>query len=213
MNIDPVGCDVKHAMENTHRISNIVHEYFGENAVINIPKSANFSKAFLWVWESANNGMGDYLFQLEEDWRLDIPIDFNRMMQIMEEDLSIAHLRLSYKLSTDTCKNWKHFLDWNGKFFEVKESERGMVGFCGHPSINRKNFTRDAVSNIDVRYNPEKQMKHNFEWFRKWMGCKFGCFHPQNSPPAIHDTGRKWMIEHGWAKSGNKAWFTEWEKV
>jgi len=214
MSVDPVGCDTNEMDEKKDRILDIVRECFGEYHRVRFPSRAHFPTAFLWVWNSANKREGEYLFHLEEDWRLDIPIDFNNMVNIMEEDKSVIHLRLSKAPSTElTCKNWSQFLDWNGKYFEVKKEERGHIGFAGHPSLNRKNFTIDAVDNVGVSINPEKQMKWRWPWFKKWMGCRFGSFHPQNTPPAIVDIGRHWMVEHGWAKKGNKAWFTEWEQI
>jgi hypothetical protein len=44
----------------------------------------------------------------------------------------------------------------------------------------------------------------------KW---RYGVFAEQNQPPVIRDIGRKWMIENGYRKAGNKAFFTQWEEI
>jgi len=205
INIDPVGSE-----NNRYKdVIRVCSKYFKEIKATR-PSRAFFPKAFLTVWNLAR---APYLFHLEEDWLLKRKLDFNEMIEIMEDNITLAHLRLSkFRSTSEHLKNWKHFFLWNGKFFECPQADKGAAGWCGHPSLNRTAFAKGAIARIDPVHNPEKQIKG------RWMGdylnqWRFGIYHPQEAPPCLEDIGRKWMEENGWRKSGNPQHFTCWEKI
>ena len=205
LNVDPVG-DFNYNQEDVLKTAK---EFF-PNVVWNFTDEASFPGAFNWVW---NHTSSDLVFNLEEDWELMYPLSMKKMVSLME-DKKLIHLRLSMFLSTQlTIKSWNRFLDWNGNFFEVPDNVAGTIGWCGHPSINQGWFVRQAIPFIDKIRNPEKQIKwRNKPLWALTEGCRFGAFQPRNSPPAIRDIGRKWMMEHGWRKKGsNKEIFQTWE--
>lgn len=206
INVDPVGDDVR-----SEEIVALCREYFA-NITYRCPDSPSFSKAFKWVWSMAN---ADFVFNLEEDWALLRPICLSRMIEIMHDAPDLAVLRLPWKRTDiDSAKNWKYFFPWNGDFFECPEEHKREVGFCGHPSLVSGEFVRECVRHLDENKNPEKQFHHgSHEMMREIDLWRYGVFSAQNSAPAILDTGRKWMIENNYRKSGSKAFFTAWEKI
>lgn len=174
----------------------------------------DFARAFFWCHD---NTTSDYVFNLEEDWEMKYPIDFFEMFRMMERDTTIAHLRLSAFVSEEgTCKNWNKFTYWNGYFFEVTPAERGIIGWCGHPSLNKRSFLSDVLRYCDRTKNPEKQIKakrHPHPINMLISSHRFGVFTPQRHPKVVEDIGRSWMVNHGYEKEGNKAFFTQWRKV
>ncbi len=203
INIDPVGEDV-----SAKQIVSIVQRYFS-NTVIRTPSIPSFSQAWTWCWHQAEN---KYVFHLEEDWKLLRPLDFNKMIQIMESNDNLAHLRLSTWRSEEQLKQWKWFLDYKGGYYKVPDDVRGTIGFCGHPSFNRLDFIQQCMANTNMDANIEKQIKWRNKPLWKAIGdYDYGVFQEPNSPAAIKDIGREWMVKHGFKKKGNREWFTEWE--
>jgi len=210
INIDCIGAeDIE---DNIREISEVVHDIGFGSVHPRFCIEPHFGKAFVWCMENVES---EFFFHLEEDWRMLMDLDFSKLVDLFYEDPALAHLRLSmFRSEEKTCKNWNKFLEWNGKYFQVKGDERGVIGWAGHPSLNRTSFMKAVLPAIDPHINPEKQIKHNIHprITRTIEQFKFGSFHPQNSPPAVEDIGRQWMVENGFAKAGNKAWFTNWTK-
>ena len=207
INIDPVGKD------NLCDITDIIHSAFKERIIINTPETASFPKAFKWCWA---NTTADYVLNLEDDWELLQPVDLLHMIHIMEFDPSLASLRLPWKSQDEeSMKNWKYFFPWNGFYYKCPEELIRSVGFCGHPSLLRGEFVRNCAPLLSDNYNPEKQF-HNrvntplMQEIDKW---DFGVLRTEDRQPAIADIGRKWMVENGFNKKGNKSLFQEWEKT
>ncbi len=207
INVDPVGDDTDRYFD----VLNVCLKYFTD-VKINRSERGHFPSAIKWVWENATAPL---IFNLEEDWELLYPVDWNAMLGTMSFPPHLAHLRLSIFRSTQlTCKNWRYFYNWNGFYFACRGKDKGAIGWCGHPSLNRKEFIDEALPLIDFKSNPEKQikgrgkMKHVID---KW---DFGSYIQPNSPANIRDIGRQWMVDNGYKKKGkNKEWFTEWEKT
>ena len=206
INVDPVGSDEDQCGE----IKKVVSKYF-KSFKINRTNKPSFPKAFRTVWSLCNAPL---VFNLEEDWVLNYKLDFPKILEIMENNVSLAHLRLSAFRSTEGhIKCWNHFFPWNGEFFECKREDIGSVGWCGHPSLNRISFVKGALGRIDPNFNPEKQIKGRFmgDFLIKW---RFGIYSHQNHPALIKDIGRPWMAKNKWRKAGgNDQHFTMWEKV
>ena len=208
INIDPVGAN----KDKSGDIIEICSNYFRE-VKINRPKIAHFPSAVRWVWTNSDS---PFIFHLEEDWELLYKMDFENMLWCFIQNPKLAHLRFSIFRSTQlTCKNWKYFFTWNGRYFQCPDKDKGTVGWCGHPSLNRGGFIRDCASQMDFNLNPEKQIKWHFPLIKPLIDQHdFGCFIPQNSPANIRDIGREWMIKNNFRKKGkNKEWFTEWEST
>jgi hypothetical protein len=207
INIDPVGS----SKDKSGDIIEICSNYFRE-VQINRPEKAHFPSAIQWTWTQTK---APFVFNLEEDWELLYFMNWNNMLQCFIQNPKLVHLRFSkFKSTLLTCKNWSFFFNWNGGYFQCPDKDKGTVGWCGHPSLNRGNFIRECLPHINFDKNPEKQIKsHNTKIKALIDKSDFGCYIPQNSPPNIRDIGREWMLINGFRKKGkNKEWFTEWEK-
>lgn len=205
INIDPVGSG------NVDNTFDVCARYF-PNAVCRTPKEPNFSDAFKWVWKSRMGA--DYVLHLEDDWELLREVDVGHMVSILERYPNLALLRLpQFKADGDKMKNWNKFFPWNGTYFECPEELKMSVGFCGHPSLIKREFIDNTVDYIDTTTNPEKQFhrgpKEIMEEVAKWS---YGVYGTPKSSNMIRDIGRKWMVENKWKKKGSKAFFMEWER-
>lgn len=213
INVDPVGSE-----ENLYpQIHNLCLRFF-KKVKINRSNVGSFPKAFNTVWSLST---APIVFHLEEDWELQSKVNLREMLSIMRRFPDLAHLRLSAMHSyPDHIKCWqRHFFMWNGFFYECKRDEIGMVGWCGHPSLNRLEFVKEALPRMNPHLNPEKQLKGRVmgDLLERW---RFGIYHHppeeghKNRPPLIKDIGRAWISESGWRKAGGNAQhFTHWEKI
>jgi hypothetical protein len=172
----------------------------------------NFSEAFAFCWNSVE---ADWVFHLEDDWELLERVEIREMIEILKEEKDLALLRLpQFRSTEDKMKNWDKFFPWNGKYFECPDDLRQAVGFCGHPSLIKGEFVKKCAPLLDPTMNPEKQFHgDNPKLVEEVMKWRYGVFGKPNSPAYIRDLGRQWMVDNGLRKKGNKAWFTEWEKI
>lgn len=188
------------------------------NIVANCSLDPSFPKAFKWVWEQAitqPNWEPDFIFHLEDDWELVRKVDLYDMITLMRErDPKLLILRLSqFPTGIRTSKHWNKLLNWNDEYFQVPDNLRGLLGFCGHPSLIKPFFVRQAIKVLDGEHNPEKHIKgHNPIMKPLYDNYKFGVYSPQQVGPTIKDLGRAWMIKNGYRKQGQKANFHRWEK-
>jgi len=206
INVDPVGHDIP-SMQIVGLVSSFFRHYH-----INMPSIASFPKAFVWCWRNTH---AKYILHLEDDWELLQPVNIRHMITIMDKYPQLAVLRLPWKPSGSMLqKNWKCFYPWNGDYFECPQNMRREVGFCGHPSLIRGAWARIAVECLNDAHNPEKQFHHGSPSMMSLIDAyQYGTYGQPNAPSYVRDIGRPWMIEHGFAKKGIKAIFTEWEKV
>jgi len=215
INIDITGCDLDNpgiVMDKLEAIRDVIHNYPFYEMYPRMCSKPNFPDAWCWCMDQVKS---KYFFHLEEDWELLFPIDFEAMWDLFEEYGNLAHLRLStFQSVNSSCKNWNKFLYWNGDFFEAINEDKFTIGWAGHPSLNRSSFLKECLLHINRELNPEKQIKGKIHpKITEAIGKhRFGSFHPQNSPKSIVDIGREWMVNNGWVKAGNKAWFTNWER-
>lgn len=207
INVDPVG----HQNVDAKSMLNIVSSFFPHYKIF-FPLEASFPKAFVWCWK---NTTAPWIFHLEEDWELLQNVDIEEMIRTMNKFPQLALLRLPYNRSeAKTQKNWSHFYQWNGHFYECPTERKLELGFCGHPSLIRSNFVRRTWPHIDDRHNPEKQFHHGHaNILLTVLDHEFGNWGKPGDGPYIRDIGRQWMVENGFAKKGNKSHFTEWEKT
>jgi len=204
LNVDPVG-----NAENSEIVFETALRYFPEVTWRNSPVS-NFAKAFRWVWE---NTTSDLVFHLEDDWELIREVDFEELVGILNRHDDLASIRLpAFYSGAESMKNWNKFFPWNGEFYECPKDLVRAVGFCGHPSLIRGEFVRNTAKFLNVNSNPEKQFHYvNGDIVREVLKWRFGVFGKPLKPPYIRDIGRRWMVQNGFRKSGNKAFFMVWE--
>ncbi len=207
LNIDRVGCDPGEMAEKYSEVLNAVDSFPFKTISISSPDTPSFSRAFYWLLGKIDHRL---TFNLEEDWDLLRPIDFQEMVKAFDDE-KLVHLRLSAFASEDqVLKQWNKFIPFNGKYYTVTSNLKGTIGWCGHPSLNRSGFLKDFMRYIDPSRNPEKQIKGDHPIIQ---AAKFGVWQAPSSPASIQDTGRAWMKQNGYRKKGNKAFFTQWEKV
>jgi hypothetical protein len=213
INVDFVGVEESCHSRTFDKVLRVIDKFPFCEIVFRPGVEPHFGKAFCWCMEQIAH---PFVFHLEEDWEMQFELDFREMYELFGKYPNLAHLRLSSFISTlQTCKNWNKFLVWNGDFFEVEFSDRGVIGWCGHPSLNRSSFIKDVMAYVKPESNPEKQIKgrrYRHPLNNIFASNRFGSYHPQNSPKAVIDIGRQWMVEKGYVKQGNKAFFTQWER-
>jgi len=210
LNIDPAG----HGSATS--VMEIARAYFPVSAV-RCPAAPSFPKAFMWAWlTAAQHKTARYVFHLEDDWELMGPVSLEDMIRTIEQTSDLGVLRLpAFFAGKVSMKNWNIHFPWNGQFYECPEDLRIAAGFCGHPSLIRMEFVRNAAPLLEGSRNPEKQFHRGgpsllLKEVAKW---RYGVWGAPGRPPIIRDIGRQWMIKNSMAKSGSKAFFTNWEKV
>jgi hypothetical protein len=206
VNVDPVGW-----CKNQDDIVHVVKEFFPGNNIVCFPKDPNFSEAFRRVWDRVE---AEWVFHLEDDWKLERKVDLVEMVNIMDRNKNLASLRLPQFNSDDKhMKNWNLFFPWNGEYFECPEENKVGGGFCGHPSLIRGSFVKVCRELLDPTKNPEKQFHHgNPALNQEHIKWDYGVYGFPGESNYITDIGRKWMVKNGYHKKGNKAWFMQWEK-
>lgn len=228
VNVDPVGDDVEVETMSSEIARRVIVNYAYPDLRVQFSKLPGLGRAFKWCWE---NTEADWVFHLEDDWEL----ISNRprimdMWQCMVQYPNLAALRLSMftagrfphsmdswgKLVDEPMKNWNRWIPYNRAqgFYEIKAEERHRIGVCGHPTLFRGDFVRAVTPLLDPDRNPEKQFQgSNPAVTAEMMNWRFGVWAQPGDPPAIRDIGRDWIANSGWQKKGEKAFFTEWEKV
>ena len=208
VNIDPIG------PSDPHTTAKVLSRYFPTHKITtHIPNTPSFPKAFIWCWQQTLSTPSACVFHLEDDWELTRPVDLQNLFLLLYLYPDLSILRLSaFRSGTHVMKCWNKLIQWNGTFFETPPDLRGLLGFCGHPSLIRKEFIRTVLPHLDSEKNPEKQIKGSHPVFGHYiLSHRFGVYHGQDEPAAIRDIGRQWMIQNQYRKSGSKAWFTQWE--
>lgn len=210
VNIDQVGPGT------VNSVTDVCEKYFPRRKLtIRTSAKPSFPKAFIWTWSQTLSTNSACVFHLEDDWELLREVNLQRLFLILYLYPDLASLRLSaFSSGTHIMKCWDKFISWNGTFFEIPPNLRGLLGFCGHPSLIRKEFIQYVLPHLDDTKNPEKQIKGGHSVIGAYInGHRFGVYQEQDSPAMVRDIGRQWMIKAGYRKSGSKAWFTQWESV
>lgn len=86
INIDPIGENIK-----PKEVLKVAEKYF-DNIIYNIPDKPCFTKAVIWCWSQIKY---EYLFNLEDDWELLIPINIDSMITILDNHPDMSGLRLN----------------------------------------------------------------------------------------------------------------------
>jgi hypothetical protein len=206
LNVDPIGLDI-----DSVDVVAAAADYF-DDIVYNMPEEADFNTAFRWVLSKADS---DLVFHLQDDWCAPRPIDFPRMVRVLEKESTLALLRLSMFPSGARCMlNWGACVfPWNGRYFECPSESRTKqrFGFCGHPSLIKKEFLKKTIPLMDHRHNPENQFHSFYRVVQEVMKWRYGVFIDPNSPPNVIDIGRDWMRRNNWQKNCDKS-HTVWHR-
>lgn len=207
MNIDPVGG----GLSLVDQVDKVCRGYFKSSFVI-VSNKAHFGRAFKKIWTMAGLE-APFVFHLEDDWELIRKVSLSDMLALMTEERRINILRLPQNDAplTGNYKDWNVSYPYNGQFYEVPANLRCTIGFCGHPSLIRSSFVRQALDYLDPEMNPEKQLKGIDHKRRVWLrSLRLGVMTKPGESKAIIDTGREWRRERQIEKKGNAAFFTEW---
>lgn len=186
INIDPIGEDTKpkYILYTAQKyFDNIVHRYSTES---------NFTKAMIWSWSQVQS---DYVFNLQDDWRLLRPINIDDMIEILNTNPKLASLRLN---KNETPIN------------------NGDTDFtiCPRISLNpilfKSEFIKGVVPLMSSSENPEKQLRPSLKsergrFIREW---EHGIYIKESRDRIVDDIGRKWMNKTIYKK---EAGFTKWE--
>jgi hypothetical protein len=189
--------------------------YEFKTAVIkkNYSEMHSLANAFYWLWGYADTHRLDYqyVFYLEDDWELVQKVNPFRMIEIMENNPSLATLRLNFKPADETyAKQWRHLFPWNGEYFECPVKDKNYIGWCGHPNLVNVGFIRDTLPIISGMNCPERQMKGVYgetlmrQIIQKW---NYGVFGAPMKGPYVRDIGRKWRAQHNLVKLKTTSWF------
>lgn len=205
VNVDPVGTD-----EGPGAVALVLRQFWTEGSVLRIPNMAHFGRAFHWTWSQVR---APYVLHLEDDWELLRAFSIDRVTEILDGSPSLALLRLPWQRTYEACyKSWNCPFPWNGSYFVCPSEMRGLHGFCGHPSIIKREFVRVFYPVLDPERNPEKQIKSSDQARADLIErFSYGVFGEPNSPPLIRDIGRAWRNQNHIVKAGHDPLFTRWE--
>jgi len=189
INIDPIGEQSKRK-----NVLKVAGSYF-DDIVYNLPDMPGFTKAVQWCWSRTTSR---YVFHLEDDWKLLIPINIKSMIEILDKYENLVSLRLN-KEKTGKSKHSNKF------------------GFIYYPkiSLNPTIFNGDFIRNIyplmNLQKNPEKQLRANETTERGRYISKFqhGVYTKESVNQVVKDIGRTWMQSSSYTK---KTGFMNWEK-
>ena len=187
LNVDPIGEET--LRKNVYKVA---RKYFN-SIILNYPSTPGFTKAVIWCWSQTSS---NYVFHLEDDWELLIPIDIDAMIKILDSNPTLVSLRLNKQKT--------------GKNILYKKN-----GFLPYPkiSLNPTLFNGRFIQRIhplmDVNLNPEKQLRVNNTPRGKYLS-KFthGIYTRESVRQIVKDIGREWMNKSRYTK---KIGFMNWE--
>jgi hypothetical protein len=190
INIDPIGENLSQKV-----ILKVAKKYF-DDIIHNYPKEPSFTKAVHWCWSKATS---KYIFHLEEDWRLLIPINIYSMITILESYPKLSTLRLNKGNSGRNKFGVKH-----GFIYYPKLSL--------NPSLIKTEFIKPILPLMNLKRNPEKQLRivnsppGISEYLSLWT---HGIYVKDSIGKVVQDIGRDWMRNSSYTK---KTGFLKWEK-
>lgn len=170
---------------NRQYVIDMAKEFFG-TVVANMPDEASFPGAVQWTWRQVKT---PFIFNLEDDWILLRNVNLTREIGIMRKERNLVQTSLRA---------------YNGMKYEK---------ICLSPSILRTDICAYAAERLDLRYNPEIQMRSVDTLGRKVRKCNIRVI-PKGikAPTIIKDTGRAWAKKQGVSRPPKKSHFTKWIK-
>ena len=186
INIDPLPPNRrKHVIQ-------VARKYFGE-VKYNLPKQANFTAAYNWIWSNAKT---EYIFNLEDDWELIKPISIKKILYFFEKNNKLLQVIIrAYKYTYTTC--------------------------ALSPSVLHRRFYSAVGGNLKIDINPEIQLRGNKFGIQmpsrssKTISHKGSIIvYPEYIKSVVlRDIGRQWIRKSKYRKtgSGRKGRFITWE--
>lgn len=187
INIDPIGNDAISSVD----IMNLLKNYF-DDISCNFSTSPGFTQAVIWTWNQIES---DYVFNLQDDWKLLRPINIDYMIEILENNPKLAGLRLNKE---ETIAN---------------EDETDFT-YCPRISLNptlfKSEFIKGVTPLMTANENPEKQLRPSLKsergrFIRQWNN---GIYIKESRKRIVDDIGRIWMKNSNYKKETG---FLKWE--
>jgi hypothetical protein len=205
LNVDPVGAKGRTVQE----VVDVAKKYF-KTVLVRKPATSCFQNAWKFCVSALEN---DYVFWLEDDWELTKPVDFTRMLELMDSEQDLATMRLPRWPSTDTFRQWnRRVIDgWNGRYMDLPFKNIRGCGYSNNPSLTRREFLQPMLPHITGTVDPEKQIAGFNPYLLQWtLSWRFGVFQGQNEPHVVEDTGEQWRKRHKLGKGSDKLHFRTW---
>ena len=162
INIDPAPNNI-----NITEVENTANKYFG-TVVANYPEEPNCANAVLWCFSQVK---GDYFFNLEDDWVLNIDVHINDILSRINSNVLQCVL--------------------NKK--PVIAREIGEPMFV--PSLFKTEHLKKYLTLMTDSLNPEAQMKYiyrkNQDDLSKYKSVLFN-----KNIEVTTDIGRAWLLRH-----------------
>jgi hypothetical protein len=194
INIDSIGEKVK-----PKNIIKICKLFFKPEQIVYRVVPPSFPNAVIWTWSQVE---APWVFHLEDDWTIRMPVDINDMIRIMKKH-SLTSLRLN---KTRTKKN--------------KTSKKYGFTPCPKISLNPNlfdgTFIKKMATIMTSEQNPEKQLrigKGKHPRGKLLMGLRHGIYSKLSYRAMVTDIGRDWMNKSRFSKRiGFKNWIIRGKK-
>lgn len=173
LNVDPLPED-----GDPQKCIEIAEKYFGK-VVFRLPEKPHFTAAVKWCWSQVE---GPFLFHLEDDWVLKIPIHIQDMVNRMNKFSKAVQVALK-----------AHHAAYGPKI-------------CLSPSLLKGDFVRRMSELFTLKCNPEIQLRGS----NLCGGCT--CVFPPKSKIILKDLGRRWLAQSDYKRPPRKGKFVQWIK-
>lgn len=204
INIDPIG-ESKYAVDD---VIVVAKNYF-KDITINTPKEPNLSKAVIWCWK---NIVSDFVFFLEDDWKLNKEVDINILLGLLKKNPGLASIGLNQLEKEKMVKElvpgeWKSTAALARKFAY-------LIRISLNPVLIRGEYLRAVVPHMWKNYKPESQLRQPAHPEMKKIKSlwKFVSYVGLGFEPVMEDIGRVWMQKSKW-KRAKKGRFLYWEHL
>lgn len=141
------------------QVIEIAQKYFGE-VVVKRGEYPNFSNAVKWIFTNADK---DYIFNLEDDWELLVPLS-NKFVQYFEDEKVLQ--------------------------VGLRGSQNPQRRFVLSPSIMRSKFAKSATAPLTPKKNPELTIRG---WNPHHVNDSFIYWPDEKDYVILKDLGRSWM--------------------
>jgi len=205
INIDPVGEKVK-----AKEVVKVCQKYF-DDVVYNIPNKPSFPAAVIWTWK---NSRSDWVFHLEDDWKINSKVDINHMISILNKYKDVACLRMSkHPLPRrKIIKLFRSNYSFKPEGFFIGQDRKAQFGL--NPVLIRGKFIKRALPYMVTTKNPEKQFRYGNELLRDFiMKWRYAIYGRPGQGALVVDNGSKWRKDFGFDKPDpEEGPFLVWKK-
>ena len=174
--------------------------YFFPNCVVNTPKEKSFTKAVQWLWADMPDGM---FLHIEDDWVCleDISTKFpNDMLSTSSYTKMVTLLAENHGKSAQRQERVrvKKF-----KLLGVTLKKTSFPTFGTSPCFLDGSFARSISDKLDLRLDPEKQMRDGLNPPLIDFISRYKCYFQtsKNGGAIIKDIGREWRDNRGIIKT------------